>query len=391
MEKITLAKDTIDRQDIDTLIEWLETYPRLTKGEVTVNFEQKWSTWLGSRYSVVCNSGSSANLLMLAALLEAEYITPQSKIIVPALSWATDLSPVMQLGLEPVLCDINLDNLSMDLDELEHLFQQEAPAAVILVSVLGLVPDMKRVTELCEKYNVILLEDVCESIGSKYKNKRLGTFGLMSSFSTYFGHHISTIEGGIVSTDDATLFNILKSIRSHGWDRDMDPSFRNELRSKWEVDEFNSFYTFYYQGFNLRSTDLQAFLGLGQLDKLDNICKERNNNFNKYIQLIDNSYYQIKVSDSDFVSSFAFPVIHPKRSKIVAELQQNNIETRPLICGSMGKQPFYVKKYGVKDLRKITEVDKNGFYLPNHALMTEEEIAFVSTIVNNGIRSGEIG
>jgi len=387
MEKITLAKDTINREDIDTLIGWLQTYPRLTKGEVTLQFEQKWSNWLGSRYSVFCNSGSSANLLMLAALLEAEYIPPQSQIVVPALSWATDLSPVMQLGLQPLLCDINLDNLSMDLNELERLFQEEKPAAVILVSVLGLVPDMERVTELCEKYNVILLEDVCESIGSKHKDKQLGTFGLMSSFSTYFGHHISTIEGGVVSTDDELLFNILKSIRSHGWDRDMDDSFQKKLRSKWGVDEFNSFYTFYYQGFNLRSTDLQAFLGLGQLDKLDNICIERNSNFNKYIQRIDNSYYQFKVSDSDFVSSFAFPMIHPNRNTIVTKLQQNNIETRPLICGSMGKQPFYVKKYGVKELKNITEIDKNGFYLPNHALMTDEEIMRVSTIVNSGIKS----
>jgi len=389
MNNITLAKDTINKRDVDNLIEWLKTYPRLTKGPVTAQLEDKWSKWLGRDYSLFCNSGSSANLLMLAALLEGEYISRTDKVVVPALSWATDLAPVMQLGLEPVLCDINMDNLSVDLESLENIFKNESPSVLLLVSVLGLVPDMQRIVKLCQKYNVILLEDVCESMGSAHKDKKLGTFGLMCSFSTYFGHHISTIEGGFVSTDNTDLINILRSIRSHGWDRDMDFDKQQELRSEWSVDEFNSFYTFYYAGFNLRSTDLQAFIGLRQVDKLDNICHQRNKNFLTYTKLINNPFWTPKNLQNAYVSNFAFPVIHPNKNIIVEMLQKKNVEVRPLICGSLGKQPFYIRKYGECNLPNVSIVDKYGFYLPNHALLTVDEIEFISKIVNNGIKNGE--
>ena len=183
---------------------------------------------------------------MLHALLEAGKIEPSSKVVVPALAWATDLSPVMQLGLQPILCDINLKDLSVDLEHLEEIFQEQAPAALILVSVLGLSPDMKKIESLCERYNVLLLEDVCESMGTEFEKKRLGSFGVMSSFSTYFGHHISTIEGGFVNTDDDELYEMLLAVRSHGWDRDLSPKTKKTLQKQWAVSEFDSMYTFYY-------------------------------------------------------------------------------------------------------------------------------------------------
>ena len=285
---IKLVNDTIDNNDIDKLIEWLQTYPRLTKGELTIKFEEKWSNWLGVKHSVFCNSGSSANLLMLWALVEANRISRDSKIVVPSLAWATDLSPVIQLGMTPILCDINLEDLSVDLDDLEKIFKESKPEVLLLVSVLGLVPDMIKISKLCKKYNVILLEDTCEGMGSECGNKKLGTFGLMSSFSTYFGHHISTIEGGLVSTNDTELFEILKSIRSHGWDRDASDDYKAKLRKEWDTSEFDALYTFYHSGFNLRSTDLQAFIGLGQIDKLDSICEKRNDNFKIYQKELKN-------------------------------------------------------------------------------------------------------
>ena len=202
---ITLVKDTIDNKDIDRLVDWLKTYPKLTKGPVTLEFENKFSEWLGKKYSVFCNSGSSANLLMLSALQQGEYLK-NNKVVVPSVSWATDLSPVIQLGLEPLLCDSNMTDLSVDLEHLERIFQEESPSVLMFVSVLGLVPDMNKIVELCFEYDVILLEDTCESMGCEYKGQKLGTFGKMSSFSTFFGHHISTIEGGIISTDDKELY-----------------------------------------------------------------------------------------------------------------------------------------------------------------------------------------
>ncbi len=384
---IKLVNDTINNNDVDQLINWLKTYPRLTKGPLTVELEQKWSNWLGVDKSIFCNSGSSANLLMLWALVEANRITRNSKIVIPSTAWATDLSPVIQLGMNPILCDINLEDFSVDLTHLEQIFKETKPEVLLLVSVLGLVPNIERIVKLCEDYNVILLEDTCESMGSEFNNKKLGTFGLMSSFSTYFGHHISTIEGGFVSTNDEELYEILKSIRSHGWDRDASPEYSKKLRSDWGTSDFDALYTFYHSGFNLRSTDLQAFIGLGQIDKLDDICKKRNENFKIYFNEL--SDMNPNLIERGFTSNFAYPVISKNRDAIVNSLLNENIEVRPMICGSMGTQPFYVKKYGKKELPAVSIVDKYGFYVPNHPGLKKEEILKITNIIKevNKLRS----
>jgi len=378
---ITLVKDTIDKSDIDQLINWLQTYPRLTKGPVTLSLEKKWSEWIGRKYSIFCNSGSSANLLMLAALKEGQYLR-NDKIVVPSLAWPTDLSPVMQLGLEPILCDCNMDDLSVDLDQVEKIFQESNPAALMFVSVLGLVPDMIRVKKLCDEYGVVLLEDTCESMGCELGGKKLGTFGEISSFSTYFGHHISTIEGGFVSTDNKELYELLVSLRSHGWGRDLSKESQHKLQKEWSVSDFNSLYTFYYPAYNLRSTDLQAFIGMGQIDKLDEWGAIRQENFLTYQRLVDNDYWKPSPRSGSFISNFAYPVIHPHRDAMVKELQKNQVEVRPLICGSMGTQPFYVKKYGKLVLPNVSRVDKYGFYVPNHPQLTNSQIRTVADIIN---------
>ncbi len=376
---ITLVKDTIDNKDIDRLIDWLKTYPRLTKGLVTLEFEAKFSKWLGRKYSVFCNSGSSANLLMLSVLKE-KY--GSKKVVVPSVAWSTDLAPVIQLGLQPILCDCNMKDLAVDLEHLEKIFTEESPDALLLVSALGLVPDMDKIVKLCSDYNVILLEDTCESLGCEFVNRKLGTFGIMSSFSTFFGHHISTIEGGLISTDDKELYELLVSIRSHGWARDLSVETQLNLLEEWNVSEFDSLYTFYYPGFNMRSTDLQAYIGLAQVDKLDDWGRKRSTNFNLYQELIENDYWKLDIDLNHFVSNFAYPIIHPNRNIIVENLRKNDVEVRPLICGSMGTQPFYVKKYGRLELPNVSVVDKYGFYVPNHPTLTYDEIELICNIVN---------
>ena len=376
---IKLVNDAIDEDDVNKLIDWLKLYPRLTKGPVTLRLEEKWSNWLGVKHSVFCNSGSSANLLMLWTLVESGRISRDSKIVVPSVAWATDLAPVIQLGMAPILCDTNMEDLSVDINHLERIFKETKPEVLLLVSVLGLVPDMKTIVNLCEKYDVTLLEDTCESMGSKFEDKKLGTFSLMSSFSTYFGHHISTIEGGFISTNDDELHEILKSIRSHGWNRDASPEYSKKLRDKWKTSDFNALYTFYHSGFNLRSTDLQAFIGLGQIDKLDKICERRNENFKIYQKELLNISPNIK--ERGFVSNFAYPVIHENRNIIVKRLQEAKIEVRPMICGSMGTQPFYVKKYGKKELPNASVIDNCGFYVPNHPGLTESDITKITEII----------
>jgi CDP-6-deoxy-D-xylo-4-hexulose-3-dehydrase len=374
--QITLVKDTINNNDIDNLISWLETYPKLTKGEKTIEFEEMWSKWMGCKYSVFVNSGSSANLLMFYALKEL-YKLRNNKIAIPALSWATDLSPAIHLGFEPILVDCNLDNLSVDLKHLEELFKEEAPSALVLVSVLGLAPEIDKIVSLCKKYDVILLEDNCESQGTSVNELKLGNFGLMSSFSTYFGHTMSTIEGGMVCTNDKAVYNMIKQLRSHGWDRDLDVETQRKLRNDWNVDSFSSLYTFYVPGFNLRSTDLQAVIGIGQLKKIDDMISKRNENFKKFSDLLKGHTWFPKETDNSFTSSFCIPIIavsSEQKKRIVDKLINNGVECRPLICGSMGTQPFYVKKYGRKELPNASIVDSCGLYVPNHPNLTDEEI-----------------
>jgi len=383
MKRIDLIQDTIDNKDIDSLIEWLKSYPRLTKGSKTLEFESKWSNWLGTKYSVFVNSGSSANLLMLYALKVLNKMK-NNKVCVPSLCWATDLAPVLQFDMEPLLVDCNLDNLSVDLEHLEEIFIKENPSVLILVSVLGLSPNIKKITELCEKYNVILLEDNCESQGTKFENVKLGNFGLMTSFSTYFGHTMSTIEGGMISTNNKEVYETLLQLRSHGWDRDLSEDKQKELRSSWDVTDFSALYTFYIPGFNLRSTDLQAQIGLQQLDKVDGMIQNRYNNFLYYKSKLEGKIWFPKSFENEFTSNFAIPVITKSsedKEKLVKDLQDNNIACRPLISGSMGTQPFYKKLYGEKKLPNCSIIDERGIYVPNHDKMTNEDIDRVCEIL----------
>jgi CDP-6-deoxy-D-xylo-4-hexulose-3-dehydrase len=381
---IKLVNDTISREDLLDLSAWLlqEPAPQLTKGALTVQFQEKWAAEIGTKYSTFVNSGSSAILLALSALQQGHYLR-NNKVVVSGLSWHTDVSSPILLGYDVILSDCNTKDLSCDLEDLESIFKADKPSVLILVSVLGLVPDMDRVVELCKKYDVILLEDVCESAGSKYKGRNLGTFGLASFFSFYYGHHLSTIEGGFINTDDKKLQNILLSIRNHGWDRDYSDEDRTVIRKEWKIEEFDALYKFYYNGFNVRSTDLQAFIGLKQVDRLKKYSEIRNHNFKLYNFFVNKN--ELKISpegDTSFVSNFAYPVVNERRNEIVAALKEAGVEARPLIAGSMGSQPFWIKKYGKTTLKNCDRIDKYGFYVPNNQNITEQEIQLIAGIIN---------
>lgn len=379
---IKLVKDTITHEDIDKLCNWLSSYPKLTKGPLTENFEKQWAEWQGTKYSVFLNSGSSANLAMIYALKISNKLK-NNKIVLPCVSWVTTVSPSIQFDMEPILCDTDPETLGLDIDCLEKICKEQNPACIMLVHVLGIPNKIKEIQQLCKKYDIILLEDSCESVGSIVDNKKTGTFGLMSSFSTYYGHHFSTIEGGFVCTDDFCLYEILKSIRSHGWSRDLSDATKQNLQKEHNIDDFKNLYTFYYPGFNLRATDVQAFLGLNQLKNLDDRNNKRYKNLLQYDKLIQNSYWKYK--PIGFISNFAYPIIHPLKDKLANALINNGVECRPLICGSMSRQPFFYKKYGFKMYPFSDIVHDYGLYLPNNPDMTEYEIEYVSTIVNNTI------
>jgi CDP-4-dehydro-6-deoxyglucose reductase, E1 len=381
---IKLVSDTVDRNDINSLIEWLsqDEIPRLTKGELTVELEYKWASKIGTKYSVFVNSGSSSILLTLAALKHSGRLK-NNKVVVPSLSWATDLSSPILLGLESLLCDCNLTDLSCDLDHLEEIFKTESPSALILVSVLGLVPDMDKVVELCKKYDVLLLEDVCESMGSKYNGKYLGSFGLASFFSMYFGHHLSTIEGGFINTDDEEFYYTLLMMRSHGWARDLPTHKQTEYKEKYNLTDFENLYNFYLPGMNLRSTDLQAHIGLRAIDKLDKFSSIRNSNFDYYVDNIKNSDLYLHNDPSNFISNFAMPILSKNRNSIVEKLIENGIECRPLIAGNLANKPFWYENYGKVKLKNCELLDEYGFYIPNHQDLTKDDLNKIIQIINN--------
>jgi CDP-6-deoxy-D-xylo-4-hexulose-3-dehydrase len=374
---IRLAENTISQEELIALAKWIPTTPQLTKGPLVVEFEKKFADYIGAKHCVMVNSGSSANLLMAYSLLEGNYLK-NKKVVVPAVSWITTLSPFLQFGFEVLLCDSNDKNLGVDTFELEQLFIKENPSLLIIVHVLAHLNDMDEIYRLCEKYNVLLIEDACEALGtSNNDNKRTGNLSLAGSFSFYYGHHISTIEGGAVTTNDTKLYNLMLSIRSHGWSRDVDGFYKEQWKNEFSIDEVREFYTFYYPGFNLRSTDLNAFLGLNQLDRMDEIVSVRQNNYNLYSKYLNGKYWK-QESQYNHLSSFAFGTIVENRQEVFDHLKKNNIEVRPLICGSMGKQPFWIKKFGYKPLKVADVVHDYGLYLPNHLYIDEEKIKFVT-------------
>ena len=300
-----------------------------------------------------------------------------TKVIVPAISWITTLSPAIQLGFTPLLCDADKDDLGLDLTHFEELCEKEKPALAIVVHVLAHLNKMEEIRSICAKYNVQLIEDACEALGSQNKNIKAGNFGLAGSFSFYYGHHISTIEGGMVVTNDRELYNIMLSIRSHGWSRDIEPEYETIWKASFDVDEFRNLYSFYYPGFNLRSTDLNAFLGLSQIKKMDHIVAKRSANFEFYKKHLGEKYFYQK-SNTSILSSFAYGTFAQNRLEVSHHLKSHKIECRPLVCGSMGRQPFWIKKYGEMHLPNADKIHDFGLYLPNHDKITEEEIHFVS-------------
>jgi CDP-6-deoxy-D-xylo-4-hexulose-3-dehydrase len=245
---------------------------------------------------------------------------------------------------------------------------------------------MDKIVDLCEKYDVILLEDNCESQGTKYKGTKLGNFGLMSSFSTYFGHTMSTIEGGLISTNDEDMYNMLIQLRSHGWSRDLPENVQKLLKDEWSCDEFSALYTFFVPGFNLRSTDLQAQIGIKQLDKVDGMINNRYENFLYYKSKLEGKTWFPKTFKDSYTSNFAIPFITKTiedKESLIKELEDNNIVCRPLISGSMGTQPFYKKLYGENKLPNCSIIDERGIYVPNHDKMTTEDIDRVCDILLN--------
>lgn len=387
--KYYLAEDTIDADDLNALADWLRTNPRITMGPLTREFEEKWSRWLGRKYSIFCNSGSSANLLKFAALEYSKKLR-NGKVIVPSVGWVTTIAPIIQLkGYDrPIMCEADPNTFGLDLNHLEDLLKKYEPATVIMVQVLGVPNKMNEIIALKEKYGFFLLEDACAAAGSTYRGRKVGTFGDMASISTYFGHQFSTIEGGIVSTDDKSLYNLLLMLRSHGWCRDLDSTTYDNLMSFYNIDDFGKPFTFVEPGFNFRSTDLQAFLGLRQIDKMEWLIQRRSENHDLYRHLLGKHFYTQRYDPNSTICSIHFGMLaesNQQRKTIVSALIENGIETRMFSAGNLGLHPFWYERYGKFSAPMADRIHYCGLFLPNNPSLSTDNIKFISKIVLSSI------
>tara|TARA_R110000824_G_scaffold27686_2_gene93789 strand:+ start:638 stop:1855 length:1218 start_codon:yes stop_codon:yes gene_type:complete len=381
--KYPLAKETINEKDIDDLCNWLKTYPRLTKGNLTPEVEKKWAEFIGTRFAVFNNSGSSANLLMIYAAMMAGKIE-NKKIVVPSVGWVTTIAPAIQFGLEPIMVEADKKTYGIDLDELEKICKKENPDAVIFVQVLGVPHHRERILQLKEKYGFFLMEDACAALGASYADgAKVGTVGDMSSFSFYFGHQLSTIEGGMVNTNDWELQQTLLMLRSHGWGKDLDPNAYEAMIKEYQVDDFHKPFTFFIPGFNLRSTDLQAFLGIKQIERAEWVAKKRNRNHLQYAAELEGCVEFQDWGDNNPVSiSFgALAKSTEHRKEIVKRLIENGIETRIFSAGNLGRHPFWADLYGEFKAPMSDRIHSTGFFLPNYPELLLHEISFICDTV----------
>lgn len=386
-----LAADTIDNADIDRLADWLKTYPRLTKGALTVEFEAKWSRWLGgpngALSSVFNNSGSSANLLMYAAILASGRLKNR-KVIVPSVGWVTTIAPAMQLGFEPIMCEADRETFALDPGHLEKLLKEHDAATVVLVQVLGVAADMDAIMKLKERYGFFLLEDCCAAIGTRFGDRIVGNFGDMSSFSFYFGHQMSTIEGGMVSTSDPGFRDLLLMLRSHGWSKDLGKAEHEKLVADHDIDDFHSPFVFYLPGFNVRATDLQAYIGLGQLDKIQWIMDRRAENHARYLAHLEGKLTFQKAPAGSHVCSIhcgALAADSDERKRIVAALVAAGVETRIFSAGNLGLHPFWYERYGRASFPWADRIHHTGFFLPNHPTLPLAAVDEISAIVQSAL------
>lgn len=372
MKKIRLAEETISQEELLGAAQWMTSGAQLTKGPETVGFESEFADFIGAQHAVFVNSGSSANMLMALALLRSGRLRNR-RVICPAISWVTTVSPFMLLGFEVVLCDADPQNLGLDPKHLSELVGKYEPAVVVTVDVLGHPNSYAEIEQICADSGAILIEDACEALGTvAVDGRRLGTIGAMGSFSFYYGHHMSTIEGGMVVTDDDELHALLLSMRSHGWSRDLPIAVRERLQHEASVDDFSNLYTFYQPGLNFRSTDFQAFIGRHQLKTMSRVSEARQKIHSLYSSRLEN--FWSLTSESALLSAFAYGISVENREELGLVLQRRGIESRPLICGNIARHPFWYRENAIPELPVADIVHETGVYLPIHHLLTEADV-----------------
>ncbi len=384
---IPLMKYNITRDDLDTVITYLsQDDPPLTHSKQTIAFEREWSDWLGVKYSVFVNSGASANLLTISAVKE---MLGHGEIIVPPLTWVSDISAVLLNGFTPIFVDIDRRTLGMDINQVIAKLGPNT-RAVFITHILGYNAITQRLIDELQRRNILLIEDVCESHGAIYNNRKLGTIGYMSNFSFYYAHHMSTIEGGMICTNDRNAYETIRMLRSHGMARE---STSEEMKITYSRNypDLNQDFIFAFPGYNVRPTEIGAVIGRSQLKRLDKNNLSRRHNLDQFLNGIDPKKYQ-----TDFAvegsCNYAFTLILNEpdialRNRVEQTLRKYNVEFRRGLSGGGNqlRQPYLRKRMGnvFEDYPNVNHVHFFGWYIGNYPTLEEEKITSLCKILND--------
>ena len=380
--------NNITDSDVSSLMYFLKNNKKkiFTQSNKVLEFEQKWSKWLGTKYSVFVNSGSSANLLTLQAL---NILYGKGEVIVPPLTWVSDIASVIQNGFKPIFVDINPKTLCMDESQILKKINSKTKA-IFITHVQGFNGLTENLLKVLKQKKIILLEDVCESHGAMFKNKKLGSFGLISNFSFYYAHHISTIEGGMICTNDKKVYKLIRVLRSHGMLRECGDSKYEKTVIK-KNPKLSPKFIFLYPAYNVRNTEMPAVIGINQIKRLDRNNIIRTRNFKIFLKHLDKNFYrtefQIKGS-----SNYAFPLVLNKasiknRDLLEKVMKKNNIEFRRGNAGGGNqlRQPYlkgYVKDINLKNFKEVDHIHFFGYYIGNYPSLKKSKIQKICNILN---------
>lgn len=362
---------------------------RLSMDEQCAGFEEEFAAFQGAKEAVLFNSGGGANLALLQTLKNLGKIKDGDKVGFSALTWSTNVMPIIQLNLQPVPIDCDPTTLNVMSYNLKEQLEDVDIQALFITNAIGFAGDLDVIQQICRERNIILLEDNCEALGTELPAGKTGTFGEMASFSFFVAHHMSTIEGGMVCTEDEEFAEMLRIVRANGWDRNLNANQQHKWRKKYSLhSEFDAKYTFYDLGYNLRPTEITGFLGRYQLQFLKENINVREENYmlmesvvkeNPDLVVFDHSHISV-------LSSFAFPVLcqsEELRDKYFAQFSGAGVEIRPMIAGNIQKQPFY-KKYVSKlyELPGTDKVHKCGFYCGIYPELTETDLQLLCSCLS---------
>ena len=375
--KWLLMEDAISLGDKFKLAKFALTSNRFTNGEKVKQLESEWNSWLGSKHSLFVSSGSTANFLLIAAIKEKYNLKQGDKVLVPSCTWMTNVAPIIQLGLTPIFCDVQISDFSFDHSELKYISKQHKDIKLIFVThLLGFTSTSITSGILKELFpKAFIIDDVCESHGCKYDTgEKIGSNSLGATFSTYFGHHLTSIEGGFVSTNDTELYDLMKMKRSHGMARE---SLVFDYYANLYPDIDKSF-LFITDGYNFRNTELNAILGSSQLKKLDKSISIRNDNFKRFCSMTHSYWHLINpIEYTETASNFCFPIICNSKkikSKLEFKLKKHGIEYRPIVSGNILRHPFLngYKMCSKKKHYTVDTIHNNGLYLGNNQFVTKK-------------------